>query len=130
MDKRRKWSIFYAPHRFFGLSITTSPTEKLNDMLKEKIPHETTVQNIIRKSRKLHEEIRHRPILTDRSKLIRVYKDSRLTRVQRNIGSKVFMRFMEYYTKSLELRARPIRRLDDGEPQTYAINLPNGRDSP
>ena len=81
-NRPHKWCVSLAPDAFYGLSITTSPTEKLNDLLKVKIPVETTMQAILKKGDLLEKELRQKNICTDKTKILSIFKDNRLKRVQ------------------------------------------------
>lgn len=123
-NKLNKFSIFHAPRHFFGLSITSSPLEKLNDIIKTKLPVETTIPKVIAKIEKFGEELSKKPIKVDKSSLLKCFMDSRLYRIQRRLGSKVFMRFMKYYIAGMDMQIESEDRTE--QPTVYTLRKRNG----
>ena len=117
--KLAKWSIAHAPRSFFGLSITTSPLEKLNGMIKARVPAATTIPKVITKIEELACEWQKKPIKVEKSALVRVFGDGRLMGLQKRLGSKVFLRYLKYYIKSLEYEV--MREDKSQDPPVYRI---------
>ena len=125
LDKKlSKWSIAYAPRNFFGLSITTSPLEKLNDMIKARLPTETTIPKVITKIEELAVEWQNKPVKVEKTPFTRVFGDARIDDIQQRLGSKVFYRFMKYYLRAVECSVAREDRSQD--PPVYRIKLKNG----
>lgn len=70
-------------------------------MLKTRIPYESSVQRIIDQVENLTAAISKKDVKTDKSPLIKVFKDVRLKLLQKKMGNKVFYRFMEHYSSAM-----------------------------
>ena len=101
--KLHKWSMFFAPRFFFGLSITTSPTEKLNDRVKDKLPNETTIPKIVNQVEKLNLQYQKADVKVEKTFFTKVFGDARICAIQKKLGSKVFFRLMKHYIASFGL---------------------------
>lgn len=84
-------------------------------MIKSRIPYETSVQRIFEQVESLTDSISKKSVQTDKSPLIKVFKDVRLRVLQKKLGEKVFIKFMEHYSAAMEMRVRSKQRDPRGE---------------
>ena len=111
--KAYKWSKIFTPHSFYGLSITTSPLEKLNDLLKAKVPRETNIPIIVDKVFKLYDDMVNKNVCCDKMKNMWIFGDKRLKELQSRLGSRVFARLLKYYVKGIEMRPKVLMDEDE-----------------
>ena len=87
------------PPLFHGLSITTSPLEKINDLIKTEIPY-SAKPNFISKVEALTQRMTKYNVKVETTKLTRVHKDIYLQEVQRKVSSRVFEAFYSNYVEA------------------------------
>ena len=122
--KLHKWSVFFAPRFFFGLSITTSPTQKLNDRVKDKLPNETTIPKIINQVEKLNLQYQKTDVKVEKTFFTKVFGDARICDIQRKLGSKVFFRLMKHYVASFGLTV--FTKDESTDPINYKLKTREG----
>ena len=74
------------PSFFHGLTITTSPLEKINDLIKTDIPYHTKPNFIIAKVEALTQRMTKYDIKSEKTKLTKVHRDLELLKVQESVS--------------------------------------------
>ena len=88
------------PSFFHGLTITTSPLEKINDLIKTDIPYHTKPNFIIAKVEALTQRMTKYDIKSEKTKLTKVHRDLELLKVQESVSAKIFEVFYSNYVQA------------------------------
>ena len=91
------------PPLFVGPTITSSPLEKINDLLKQQIVHSSHPRFVVTKAEFLVKKSLKYCIALEKSKLAEVHKDINLLDVQRHVSAKILKLFYSNYIEASQV---------------------------
>jgi SWIM zinc finger len=91
------------PPLFHGPTITTSPLEKLNDMIKNEVTHSSNPRIIVPKIETIVTRGTKNNVQLEKSKLTLAHQDYHLEDARRSVSSKIFFYFYQNYVKTEEV---------------------------
>lgn len=115
-DKKAfKFCLSKVPRTFVGLNISSGRNEKVNDLLKRKVPYEMSMPDVIlavdRLTSELDENLEKQEI--EKTRYETLFKESRLSELRLNVPKQVFRVLIEAYVKSLRYSVRSLRATTD-----------------
>lgn len=95
-----RFCLSQTPPLFAGPSISSSPLEKINDLLKQHVTNSSHPRFIVNKAEFLTKKTLKYCVAFEKSKLPEVHKDYRLINVQRHVSAKIFKLFYANYIEA------------------------------
>jgi hypothetical protein len=95
-----RFCLSQTPPLFVGPSISSSPLEKINDLLKQQITHSAHPRFIVTKAEFLIKKSLKYCVSLEKSRLPEVHKDIFLSDVQDHVSARIFKLFYANYIES------------------------------